>query len=140
MNDVILNKATQLKKCLSRIQEEYIGEEENFLTDLTKQDAIVLNLQRACEVAIDMANHVVRIKQLGLPQTSRDAFDLLEKAGLISTELSHKLQSMVGFRNVAVRDYQRLNLDIVKNIVEKNLHEFELFSKQILKITTEGAI
>ncbi|MDN5937471.1 MAG: hypothetical protein L0H83_02285 [Salinisphaera sp.] len=31
-------------------------------------DAIVLNRQRACEAAIDLAVHVVRVHRPGLPQ------------------------------------------------------------------------
>ena len=40
---------------------------------------------------------------------------------------------MVGFRNIAVHDYQTLNLDILKQIVENHLGDFTSFTKQILK-------
>lgn len=75
MNDVILNKTTTIERCLKRIHEVYEGNPEN-LTDFTKQDSIVLNIQRACEASIDLAMHVVSERKLGVPKTSREAFKL----------------------------------------------------------------
>ena len=73
VDDVILNKAASLERCLKRIQEEYAGRKQNLVENQTKQDAIVLNLQRACETAIDLAMYVVSQRKLGVPQDSRDA-------------------------------------------------------------------
>ncbi len=53
-DDVILNKAASIERCLRRIQEEYAGDKQNLVANQTKQDAIILNLQRACETAIDL--------------------------------------------------------------------------------------
>jgi uncharacterized protein YutE (UPF0331/DUF86 family) len=43
------------------------------------------------------------------------------------------MQAMVGFRNIAVYDYQNLNLDIIIEILEKHLNDFIEFINQILK-------
>ena len=99
-DDVVLNKAARIERCLARISEEYGGKREHLYDNQTKQDAIVLNLLRACETTIDLAMYVVRHKGLGLPQESRDAFGLLDKAKLLPAELAGRLQRMVGFRNV----------------------------------------
>ncbi|OAO82934.1 hypothetical protein A0O32_0432 [Anoxybacillus flavithermus] len=104
IHDVILNKISVIERCLKRIHEEY-EDNPKHLENYTKQDSIVLNLQRACEASIDLAMHVVAQKKLGLPQTSRDAFTLLEQHGIISSSLSQKMKAMVGFRNIAVHDY-----------------------------------
>ncbi|HNI69635.1 MAG TPA: DUF86 domain-containing protein [Nitrospira sp.] len=132
-DDVVLNKAASIERCLTRISEEYDGKREHLYENQTKQDAIVLNLQRACETAIDLAMYVVRRNGLGLPQESRDAFALLEKAGLLPAELANRLQRMVGFRNVAIHEYTRLNLDILQTIITKNLDDFRTFSRTIVK-------
>lgn len=132
-DDVILNKAARIERCLRRITEEYGGDPRNLSGNQTKQDAIVLNLQRACETAIDLAMYVVRQKGLGLPQESREAFALLEKAGLLPAELASRLQRMVGFRNVAIHEYTRLNLDIVHTIITTHLDDFRRFSSTIVK-------
>jgi len=132
-DEVILKKSEQIERCIVRIREEYTGYEKEFETNQTKQDAIILNIQRACEIAIDLAAHVVRIKKLGIPDNARDCFLLLEKAKVISTELGKKLQNMVGFRNVVVHEYDQINLEITKSIIEHHLDDFVEFIKILLK-------
>jgi uncharacterized protein YutE (UPF0331/DUF86 family) len=130
-NDVILNKISIIERCIKRIHEEYANNPEH-LKNFTKQDSIILNLQRACEASIDLAMHIVAEKKLGLPQTSRDAFTLLETEGIIPSSLSKKMQAMVGFRNIAVHDYQEINLLILQKIIENHLVDFMQFTKTIL--------
>lgn len=130
-DDVIYNKIEIIERCIQRVHEEYQGRPEN-LENYTKQDSIILNIQRACEAVIDLAMHVVAEKKLGIPQNSRDAFELLEKNGLIDSQLAQKLKSVVGFRNIAVHNYQSLNLEIVKKIIEYNLKNLTLFGQTVL--------
>jgi uncharacterized protein YutE (UPF0331/DUF86 family) len=134
VDDVMLNKVAIIERCLARAREEYGGDERNLRDNLTRQDSIILNLQRACEAAIDLAMALVKAHRLGPPQESRHAFDLLHQAGLLDGELAARLARMVGFRNVAVRDYQRLNLDIVKAIVVERLGDFTAFTRRALEL------
>lgn len=132
-DDVVLNKAAIIERCLKRIEEEYIGHEETLESSQTRQDSIILNLQRACEAAIDLAMHIISDKGLGVPQESREAFILLEKAGIIKPSLSKQLQAMVGFRNIAVHNYQQISMDILRAILEKHLGDFRKFISILLK-------
>ncbi len=124
--DVVYNKAQIIERCVERIHEEYEGNPEN-LNNYTKQDSIVLNIQRSCEASIDLAMHIVAEDKLGLPQNSRDAFVLLHKGGVIGDELARKLQAMVGFRNIAVHNYQAVNLEIVRAVIARNLDDIREF-------------
>ena len=130
---MVLNKAASIERCLHRITEEFTGDRQNLAANQTKQDAIVLNLQRACETAIDLAMYVISQRRLGLPQESRGAFALLQTAGILPAELAARMQHMVGFRNVALREYTRLNLDIVLTIITKHLDDFRAFASTIVK-------
>ncbi|WOV85935.1 DUF86 domain-containing protein [Sporosarcina jeotgali] len=130
-NDVILHKTAVIERGLNRIHEVYEGNREN-LTDYTKQDSIILNIQRACEASIDLAMHVVSERKLGVPKASREAFRFLQEANLIEEDLASSLMNMVGFRNIAVHDYQKLDLDILEAILEKHIENFRSFSKIIL--------
>lgn len=132
-DDVIVNKAAIIERCVARVREVYAGNPTNLVGDFTKQDSIVLNIQRACETSIDMAMYVVRARKLGIPQESRDAFVLLESAGLLDSALASRLKLMVGFRNVAVHDYTALNLEVVQSIVTQHLDEFLEFSRVMVK-------
>lgn len=132
-DDVVLNKAASIERCLARVGEEYEGHAAELETNFTRQDAIVLNLLRACETSIDLAMHVVRIKRLGIPQTSRDAFDLLCQAGLINQSLAERMKRMVGFRNIAIHNYRAMDLGILRAIIERRLDDFREFTAVLLR-------
>jgi len=131
MPDVVLNKIQTIEKCLKRIREEYVGFEESFEENYTKQDSVILNLERASQASIDIATHIVKTNNLGLPNTSRELFSMLLDAGIISEDICKQMQGMVGFRNIAVHDYQNLNIEIVVAIVQKHLGDFEGFVREV---------
>ena len=133
MPDVVLNKIQTIERCLKRIREEYVGFEDTFEENHTKQDSVILNLERTSQASIDIATHIVKVKSFGLPNTSRELFDLLLENSIISKEVCKQMQGMVGFRNIAVHDYQNLNIEIVVAIVEKHLGDFETFVKEIFE-------
>ena len=138
MDDVLLNKAAIIERCLQRISEEYQGHEHELETNYTKQDSIILNLLRACEASIDAAMHLVRINKIGLPQQSRDAFTLLNEKGLLNDELCMRMQAMIGFRNIAVHNYQKVSLPILRSILEVHLVDFQDYSRRIIELEQSG--
>ena len=133
-DDVLLNKAASIERCLKRIDEEYRGHEQEFEINFTRQDALILNLLRASKTSIDAAMHLVRVRKLGLPQESRDAFRMLAQAGIVLPELSVQLQKMVGFRNIAIHNYAQLDLQIVRSIVEQRLDDFREFARLLIRL------
>lgn len=132
-DDVVLNKVASLERCVKRIRDVYGDDDKNLYNNLTRQDSILLNLQRACELSIDLAMHIVRKRRLGIPQDSREAFELLCAAGLVDRKLATAMKRMVGFRNVAVHEYDKLNLDIVKALITQRLDDFLTFSRLMLR-------
>ena len=123
-DDVILNKVASIERCVARAREEYAAAGASFATDFSRQDAAILNIQRACEAALDMGQYIIRRDKLGLPQSARHVFDLLAQAGRIDTPLAESLKKMVAFRNIAVHDYQSLLLPITVNVITEHLDEF----------------
>jgi len=128
----LINKVSTIIRCIKRINEEFTGDEQEFLSNFTKQDSVVLNLQRACEASLDIANFLIKKNSLGIPQSARDSFDLLAKASIISEKLAFKLKKMIGLRNIAVHDYQKLNMDIVISVVCHHLSDFDEFCAQVV--------
>ena len=123
-DDVLINKAATIERCVARAREEYVKNPATFSMDFTRQDAAILNIQRACEAALDMGQYLIRREKLGVPQSARDVFTLLAQGGWIDIALADKLKRMVGFRNIAVHDYQALQLPILISIIETHLDEF----------------
>jgi uncharacterized protein YutE (UPF0331/DUF86 family) len=133
MDEVLLGKANIIERCLKRIDEVYLGHEDELETDFIRQDSIVLNLQRACEASIDAAMHLVRIHKLGIPNESRQAFELLARAGKLDASLERRLIGMIGFRNVAVHNYQELDMAILRGILAERLVDLRTFAALLIK-------
>ena len=132
VDDVLINKASTIERCVARTREEYMYNPHTFGVDFTRQDAAILNIQRACEAALDMGQHLIRRDKLGVPQSARDVFTLLAQAGWIDDPLADALKRMVGFRNIAVHNYQILQLAITVAIIEHHLDEFLTYSQALI--------
>jgi len=132
-DDVLINKAAAIERCVARAREEYARNPATFAGDFTRQDAAILNIQRACEAALDMGQHLIRRERLGVPQSARDVFALLAQGGWIDAALAGSLKRMVGFRNIAVHEYQSLQLPITVSIIENHLDEFLRYSQTLLQ-------
>lgn len=132
VDDVLLNKAASIERRVKRAREEYERDPASFAQNFTRQDAAILNIQRACEAALDMGQHLIRREKLGVPQSARDVFTIMAQAGWIETALADGLKRMVGFRNIAVHDYQAMQMPILISIIERHLDEFLNYSQSLL--------
>jgi uncharacterized protein YutE (UPF0331/DUF86 family) len=129
--DVVMAKVAIIQRCLKRIQETTDLDPES-LDNIDKQDIFVLNLQRAVQAVIDLATHIVASEGLGLPDTIKDNFNLLYEGKIIHSELAKRMEGMVGFRNIAVHNYESLNEEILKSILGKHLADLEEFYATVL--------
>ncbi len=129
---IIFSKIESIEKCLSRIEEKRTSLKFN-LEDYDTLDIIVLNLQRACQQSIDLAMFIVAEQKLGLPKESAGAFTLLAENNLITDEVAKAMRSMVGFRNIAIHEYQKIDPKIVKSILNDHLNDFKNFTSQLIK-------
>jgi uncharacterized protein YutE (UPF0331/DUF86 family) len=131
MTDVILNKLESIERCVRQIKTyRDLPSATTLEADQLRLDAITLNLQRACTQTIDLANHIVRMRQLGVPKTSRDSFQLLANAGVIPEDLGLRMQRMVSFRNVLVHEYQRLDPEILMAVINNGLEDILAFAQR----------
>lgn len=141
MTDIVLNKKESIERCISQIRAYYaLPSDIGFEDDYMKQDAISINLQRACEQCIDLANHTIKTLKLGLPKESRESFRLLAMGKVIPLELAHRLEGMVGFRNILVHEYQRMDIELMINVIEHHLDDLVEFTNCIVRSFTKGAV
>lgn len=132
MNDVIINKIQSIQRCVFRAREEYGFNPDGFAEDFSRQDAAILNVIRACEQAIDLANHLVRQLKLGIPTSSRDSFQRLGEQGIIDRELAESLGRMAHFCNFAVHQYEKIDINVVCEIISKKLEELIRFGDAVM--------
>lgn len=133
MNDIVINKIQSIQRCTQRAREEYRNDPGGFDTNYTRQDAAILNILRACEQAIDLANYIIKTYKMGVPATSAESFQLLEKKSVISIDLAEKLRKMISFRNTITHEYHRMDLLIVKAVIVSGLDDLIAFGDCILE-------
>jgi uncharacterized protein YutE (UPF0331/DUF86 family) len=129
-DEVLMQKLASIDRCVRQVR-EFVDGDLGRLKQQLVQDAVVLNLQRACEQAIDAAARVVSIRRLGVPADSAEAFTLLERAGALTPVTAARMRAMVGFRNVAVHQYQVLDQAILRAVVEKHLDDFAELCREL---------
>ena len=65
--DVLIEKINGIQNYMKRIHDT-VGNEVDKIYQLDVQDIVVLNLQRAVQLTIDIAAYVVSCKSLGIPK------------------------------------------------------------------------
>jgi uncharacterized protein YutE (UPF0331/DUF86 family) len=128
-DDIIINKIAVIQRATGRALEEY--RKNPTLSSFTELDALILNLERACQAIIDLAMHIISREKWGVPQSSSDTFRILESKSLLLQETTKSLTSMVGFRNIAIHEYQKLNIDIIIHIMENDYQVFSKFCQEL---------
>jgi uncharacterized protein YutE (UPF0331/DUF86 family) len=128
-DDVCLNKAAIIERAIGRALEEYSLDPK--LESYTHIDAMILNIERACQAAIDLAFHIIATDRLGMPQTSSDAFRLLLKGELIGRDTARDMIAMTGFRNIAVHEYQIMDMSILRAIGEERWRSLVTFCREL---------
>ena len=133
MNETLIQKIQSSQRCILRSRDTYGRHQENFSHNYDAQDVAVLNLIRLCEMSIDIANYLIRRDKLGIPTSSAESFDLLQQAGRIDAETAKSMKAMVGFRNVAVHQYQDIDYEIVIEVIQNDLQDIVNFLDQIME-------
>jgi uncharacterized protein YutE (UPF0331/DUF86 family) len=130
--DVIIGKISIIRNCLNSIH-KVTKQNDKLLDDHFIQDVFVLNLQRSIQACIDISHHICSEEGLLIPANYKQSFYILEKEKIISSPVADIMKKMVGFRNIAVHDYQELDPKILKGILKNNLKDFESFVIEIEK-------
>ena len=129
--EIIGAKIETLRRCLQRIRGKIPVSAGLLLDNYDLQDIISVNLERAVQICVDLASHIISESDLPAASSMAGAFDALQKLGLISEELAGRMKKAAGFRNIAVHAYQEINWDIVFSIITTRLTDFMEFGKAI---------
>ena len=129
---IVEQKLESLRRCIERIQGKQPLTVNDLETDIDKQDIISLNLSRAVQLTVDIGVHIISSLSSQVPETMGQTFEVLADKHVIPKELATRLKKSVGFRNIAVHNYDAINWDIVHSIVQLHLRDFSEFAKAIL--------
>ena len=129
--EVVEQKLESLRRCLHRIEAKCPSDASILVADIDLQDILALNLTRAVQICVDIGAHLIAGMETPPPDTMGQTFDVMAQESIISTLLATNLKRAVGFRNIAVHNYERINWVIVYNIARHHLADFTEFAKVI---------
>ncbi len=131
--DVVLAKVSTVRSCVATVRG--LHEPGGSLEAWMVMDLTVLNLQRAAQACLDIANHVITANRWELPRSAGHAFEVLREHRVIAPELAAVMSRVMGFRNIAVHDYARLSHEIVSGIARDRLPDLERFADVAASLT-----
>lgn len=130
---IIHTKLDSLHRCLQRIQSKTPGSLESLARDLDLQDIITLNLSRAVQVCVDIAAHLITDFDVPPPSSMAESFDKLAQVGVIPASLSDRMKKTVGFRNITIHEYEKIDWLIVFKIITEHLHDFSDYARVVVE-------
>ncbi len=132
---IIAQKVESLRRCIKRVAEKTPTDVGQLVKDPDIQDILVLNLTRAVQLCVDIGSHIISETEESAPATMGDVFATLSKLGAITPVTSEAMRKAVGFRNVAVHNYDTINWEIVFAICQKSLPDFRRYVEEVTNYT-----
>ena len=129
--EVVEQKLESLRRCLLRIETKCPMDAAILVADIDLQDIVSLNLSRAVQISVDIGAHLIAGMEVPPPANMGQIFDLLAQESVLHNKLASSLKKAVGFRNIAVHNYESINWNIVHSIVKYHLADFSEFAKVI---------
>lgn len=125
--DLVIAKAGSVRKHLKRVKEKRGPNVEKFLNDIDRQDIVSFNLQMALQNCIDIAAHIISEEAIGVPGSINEMFYILEEKGYLSAELTERMVKAVGFRNLLVHEYVKIDLEQVYEIAREHIDDINKY-------------
>lgn len=130
--EIVEQKLESLRRCLARVREKCPQDADTLANNADLQDIISINITRAVQLCVDIGSHVIAGMSVPPPDTMGKTFDLLAEAEIVPANVAAQLKKAVGFRNIAVHNYESIDWAIVHSIASDHLADFDEFAKAIV--------
>jgi uncharacterized protein YutE (UPF0331/DUF86 family) len=135
--ELTTTKLDSLARCVQRLRTKTPENLEFLRTDVDTQDIIAVNLERSVQLCVDIALHwIANHSPTPVPETMAQAFQVMADQNALQEPVARDLISAVGFRNLSVHAYDKINWEIVWKILTLHLDVFPKFAAQINRILT----
>ena len=131
--DIIFRKLDSLARCVRRLEQKRPATLDGLVDEIDLQDILSINLERAVQLCVDVGAHLIADFEVPPPQTMGEVFDILVERGLIPAETGSALRKTVGFRDVSVHAYDRVDWARVFTIVHERLDDFRCFTQAVVR-------
>lgn len=132
--DILWSKISSMQKHANRIKAKRNVGLQDFLQDLDRQESVLFNLQMAIQNCIDLAAHIVAEEGLGVAGSTNELLYLLEEQGYIGQDITERMIRAVGFRNLIVHEYGKLDLEMVFRVSHEDVEDLERFCRELSEL------
>lgn len=131
----IFEKIQQLDEYLNNLKQlgKEIKDRKEFLKDFHLYGLAERYLQLSCQIIIDTFNLIIIEDGIEKPEDSKETISLLFNKKIISENLASRLDGIVGFRNILVHEYGKIDRKKVYQYLMERLEDFEIFKKETLR-------
>jgi uncharacterized protein YutE (UPF0331/DUF86 family) len=109
-----------------------------FLADAITLGGAKYYLQIAIENCIDIANHIISSEYYRAPKDYRDVFSVLAENKIVPEDYAAHLRQMAGLRNRLVHLYWEVDDELIYDVLQNDLGDFDRFIKYILAFGSQG--
>ena len=134
--ELVLRKIAGLEEYLAQLEEFRGVTAEAYRGEWKTQRIVDRTLHFAIETCLDLAEHMIADRQLRVPTSHAETFDILREAGLIEDPLGPSLAQMARFRNLLVHDYARIDAERVVRILNEDLGDLQRFKDAVLRLVS----
>ncbi|MEX2442752.1 MAG: DUF86 domain-containing protein [Alkalispirochaeta sp.] len=138
-NELLDTKIESLEHCVHRIESHTPSSASELEQDYDSQDIISVNLQRAIQICVDLGGYLISKRGWNTPSTMAETFQTLADNEALSGELAGNLQRAVGFRNISVHEYDKIDWHRVYHVVTDRLDLFRQFAREIVVAWPESS-
>ena len=131
---VIAQKLQALDTVLAELRTLGVVSAKTLRSDWQQQRAIERNLQLLVEVVIDVCQRLVTVTGQSPATSGADAIERCIQMGALTPDENYT--RMVRLRNFLVHRYEHIDPDILANMVNRHLSDFEKFRNEILTYVT----
>jgi len=117
---------------LKQLQKE-VKNEQDFVADFHLFGNTERYLQLCIQDVIDTLNLIIIDLGLERPDDNYEIISVVFNKGIITQELADKLTKMIGFRNILVHEYGKIDRKKVYRVLADDLDDLGEFQRQITK-------
>ena len=125
--EIIQDRQSRIREYVRDLRDFARITEAEFVANRERQYAVLHALQLAIEASVEIATHICAADALGSPASYAEAFEMLERAGIVDAALAEDLRNMARFRNRIVHFYGRVDPKKVYRVLEERLSDFERY-------------
>ncbi|HUE85398.1 MAG TPA: DUF86 domain-containing protein [Vicinamibacterales bacterium] len=129
--DVVRGRCQEIEQSLARLDGIRAAGRATFLAEADVKDIGCYRLLIAIEAALALCYHVSARRLRTVPDDYAGCFQSLESGGIISADLSTRLQQMARFRNLLIHMYWQIDYGRVFDVIEHDLDDLRRFSQAV---------